>query len=42
MHVGCAGAPREVRSSATDFHGSRLELAKGSVREISIILPIRQ
>lgn len=42
MHVGWAGAPQEVRCSATDFHRSRLELAKGSVREILIILPVRE
>lgn len=42
-HVGCAGAPHEVRSFATDFHRkNRLELAKGSIREISIIQPVRE
>lgn len=42
MHVGCAGAPHAVRTSATNFHRSRLEVAKGSVREILIILPVRE
>lgn len=39
VHGGCAGAPHEARSSPTELHRSSLELGKGIVPEMLILLP---